>query len=395
MSETSAKAGFARTNPKGDDGTIGARLVARLHRAGFAQADVPVLQPADPFLELSGEDIRRRLFLTTNDAGEELCLRPEFTIPAALAYLASGVIGRRLDQVFMGAVFRHRPGESGEFAQISLESIGRQDREAADAEILAETYGAVVAARGTDGLALTIGDLGLFASLLEALALDAATSRRLKLALGEGRLGGLLDPTRQGDRKAEPRGLARYSGVLDALKGADPAEAKAFVKDLLSMAGITATGGRSAEDIAGRFLERAREDAQALGSEQAEILRRFIAISGEPDDVAARLRILAADAALHLEPAIDRFEQRIGFLEARGLPLAEMRAATGFARAMDYYSGFIFDIRLAERPDTAIAAGGRYDRLFERLGHQVSGIGAAIWVDRLAPDAAPSSENAP
>lgn len=370
------------------DTGVGTDLVARLVRAGFHRAEVAVLQPADPFLELSGEDIRRRLFLTTDEDGAELCLRPEFTIPAALAYLKSGVVGRRVDQVFFGPVFRHRPGESGEFSQIGLESIGRTDREAADADILAETYGAVSEAVGAERLAITIGDLGLFASLLNALALDAATSRRLALALGEGRLAALIDPARLAERKAEPRGLARYSGVLDALKGADPSEAKAFVKDLLSMAGITATGGRSAEDIAGRFLERAREDAQTLGAEQADILRRFIAIEGNPDDVAMRLRALSQEANLGLDAALDRFESRTGFLDARGLPLDQIKASAGFSRSMDYYSGFVFDIRLAARPDRPLAAGGRYDRLFERLGHAVAGqqvpaIGAAIWTDRL------------
>ncbi|KAF0231621.1 MAG: hypothetical protein FD175_529 [Beijerinckiaceae bacterium] len=370
------------------DTGVGADLVARLVRAGFAHADVAVLQPAEPFFELSGEDIRRRLFLTTDEEGTEMCLRPEFTIPAALAYLKSGVVGRRVDQVFFGPVFRHRPGESGEFVQASLESIGRTDREAADADILAETYGAVSEAVGPERLAITIGDLGLFAGVLNALALDAATSRRLALALGEGRLATLIDPARLAERKAEPRGLARYSGVLDALKGADPSEAKAFVKDLLSMAGITATGGRSAEDIAGRFLERAREDAQTLGTEQAEVLRRFIAIEGNPDDVATGLRTLSQEASLGLDAALDRFESRTGFLDARGLPLDQIKASAGFSRSMDYYSGFVFDIRLAARSDRPLAAGGRYDRLFERLGHAVSGqqvpaIGAAIWADRL------------
>lgn len=376
-----------RTTPAKDTG-VGADLVARLVRAGFHRAEVAVLQPADPFLELSGEDIRRRLFLTTDEDGAELCLRPEFTIPAALAYLKSGVVGRRVDQVFFGPVFRHRPGETGEFMQASLESIGRTDREAADADILAETYGAVSEAVGPERLAITIGDLGLFAGVLNALALDAATSRRLALALGEGRLATLIDPARLAERKAEPRGLARYSGVLDALKGADPSEAKAFVKDLLSMAGITATGGRSAEDIAGRFLERAREDAQTLGAEQAEILRRFISIEGNPDDVATGLRALSQEASLGLDVALDRFESRTGFLDARGLPLDQIKASAGFSRSMDYYSGFVFDIRLAARSDRPLAAGGRYDRLFERLGHAVSGqqvpaIGAAIWADRL------------
>lgn len=382
MSETSeTKARAVKT--AGKDANDGASLVSRLVRAGFHRADVAVLQPADPFLELSGEDIRRRLFLTTDEDGAELCLRPEFTIPAAMAYLKAGVVGRRVDQVFLGPVFRHRPGESGEFIQASLESIGRTDREAADADMLGETYGAVSEAAGAAPLSITIGDLGLFSALLDAMALDAATGRRLALALGEGRLPALIDPARIAERKAEPRGLARYSGVLDALKGADPAEAKAFVKDLLSMAGITATGGRSAEDIAGRFLERAREDAQTLGGEQAEILRRFIAIEGEPDDVAARLHALTKDAGISLDAALERFETRTGFIEARGLPLGAIKASAGFSRSMDYYSGFVFDIRLATRADRPLAAGGRYDRLFERLGRQVPAIGAAIWVDRL------------
>lgn len=385
MSETSKK---PVRDGEGGAGA-GQRIVARLGRAGFRPADVPVLQPAEPFLELSGEDLRRRLFLTLDETGSEVCLRPEFTIPAALAYLKTGIVGRRLDQVFCGPVFRHRPGESGEFTQVSLESIGRTDREAADADILAETYGAVGEITGADALAVTIGDLSLFAGLLNALALDAATSRRLALALGEGRIAALVDPAREGEARPEPRGLARYSGVLDALKGADPDEAKAFVKDLLSMAGITATGGRTAEDIAGRFLSRAREDAQTLGAEQAAILRRFLAIAGEPDQVAGELRALSDEANLPLGAAIDRFEQRIGFIEARGLPLNAISASAGFSRNMDYYSGFVFAVHRRGEPLRPLAAGGRYDRLFERLGRAVPGIGAAIWVDRLTTGEAP------
>ena len=107
------------------------------------------------------------------------------------------------------------------------------------------------------------------------------------------------------------------------------------------------------------------------------------AIEGEPDDVTTRLRALAKAANLPLEAALDRFEHRVGFIEARGLPLGAVKAAAGFARNMEYYSGFVFDIRLGERPDRPLAAGGRYDRLFERLGREVPAIGAAIWVDRL------------
>jgi ATP phosphoribosyltransferase regulatory subunit len=358
----------------------GWRLVAHFARAGFQHADVPVLQPVEPFLELSGEDIRRRLFVTSNEAGAEMCLRPEFTIPAARAYLAGGVAGRRADLAFLGPVFRHRPGESGEFVQFGAESFGRKDREAADADMLAETLAAL---GGTGDLAIRIGDLQLFADLLAALSLHPVWERRLGLALSEGRIDALLDAAGSDQPKSEARGLTRYSGVLDALKGADPQEAKAFVKDLLRLAGISAVGGRSAEDIASRFLDRAREDTQPLGSEQATIIRRFLAISGDADTVAGELRALSDEAGLALAPAIDRFELRTGFIAARGLPLERITAAAGFARNLDYYSGFCFDVRRPglERP---VAAGGRYDRLFERLGAEVPAVGVAIWIERLA-----------
>jgi ATP phosphoribosyltransferase regulatory subunit len=364
--------------------SAGQKLHAHFLRAGFVAAELPVLQPAEAFFELSGEDIRRRLFLTSDEDGAELCLRPEFTIPAARAYLASPARDQRQDAVFFGPVFRHRVGECGEFTQVGVESFGRTDIEAADADILAETIAAIRTEIGGDKLAITVGDQGLFAALLDGLSLDGATHRRIALAFSEGRLAALLDPARE-KREGEVRGLARYSGVLDALKGADPQEAKAFVKDLLSMAGITATGGRSAEDIAGRFLERARSEASTLDAEKAGVLRRFLALSGGPDQVTSGLRALAKDAGLDLAKALERFENRIGFFEARGITLSDITAKAGFARAMDYYSGFVFEVSRVGAP-RPLAAGGRYDRLFERLGTPTPGIGAAIWVDRLAGD---------
>ena len=56
-------------------------LIALFEREGYARIEPPVLQPADVFIDLSGEDIRRRMFVTQDAAGAELCLRPEYTIP--------------------------------------------------------------------------------------------------------------------------------------------------------------------------------------------------------------------------------------------------------------------------------------------------------------------------
>ena len=57
-------------------------------RRGFARVEPPVLEPLEPFLELSGEDLRRRMFVTGDAEGRELCLRPEYTIPVSRWHLA-------------------------------------------------------------------------------------------------------------------------------------------------------------------------------------------------------------------------------------------------------------------------------------------------------------------
>ena len=51
-------------------------LITSFERAGYVRVTPAILQPAEPFLDLSGEDIRKRMYLTTDPHGRELCLRP-------------------------------------------------------------------------------------------------------------------------------------------------------------------------------------------------------------------------------------------------------------------------------------------------------------------------------
>ena len=69
-------------------------LLLPFAQAGYIKAEPDILQPAEPFLDLSGEDIRKSLYLTTDPSGEELCLRPDLTIPVARDYLASAGAGQ-------------------------------------------------------------------------------------------------------------------------------------------------------------------------------------------------------------------------------------------------------------------------------------------------------------
>ena len=97
-------------------------LVSGFVRAGYARVEPAVLQPAEPFLDLSGEDIRKRMYLTVDPQGHELCLRPDLTIPVSRDYLASVQVGRPAGFCYLGPVFRHREDEPSEFLQAGIES---------------------------------------------------------------------------------------------------------------------------------------------------------------------------------------------------------------------------------------------------------------------------------
>ncbi len=356
-------------------------LVASYMRAGYARLDPPVLQPAEPFLDLSGEDIRRRMFLTDDPEGRELCLRPDLTIPVSHDYLQSDAAGKPAGFCYLGVVFRHREGAASEFLQAGIESFGRSNKAAADAEMLALGLEATTQ-YGIAAPEIRIGDVGLFAAFIAALDLAPAWKRRLiKDFNRKSSLAHDLDQL----TLAAANGSKEYQGVLAALAGSDPKGAHALVTDLLSIAGIATVGGRSVAEIADRFLEQAALNAPTrLPRETRALIERFLSLKGDPDEAAGELRALASDAKLSLESALDLFETRTGFLAARGVDVGAMKFLTAFGRGIDYYTGFVFELH-DPRCSRALVAGGRYDGLLTRLGARapIPAVGFAASIDAL------------
>ena len=359
-------------------------LVASYERAGYGRVSPAILQPAEPFLDLSGEDIRKRMFLTTAPGGAELCLRPDLTIPVSRDYLASPQAGKASGFCYLGPVFRHRSDQPAEFLQAGIESFGRPDRAAADAEMLA------LGLEATAGYGLTTpdirtGDVALFAALIAGLELAPAWKRRLVKDFNrKSNLALDLERLMLGGNNARPE----YQGVLAALAGSDPKGAHALVTDLLSIAGINAVGGRSVAEIADRFLEQSALGASTkLPRDVRGLIERFLAIGGDPDEAAAELRALAADANMisDLAPALDLFESRNGFLAAHDIDLKRVQFSTAFGRGFDYYTGFVFELTDPSRTGDPLVAGGRYDGLLTRLGspEPIAAVGFAVWIERL------------
>ena len=356
-------------------------LLLSFAQAGYQRAEPAIIQPAEPFLDLSGEDIRKSLYLTSDASGEELCLRPDLTIPVARDYLASPRAGQPAGFSYLGPVFRYRWGRPSEFLQAGVESFGRADRAAADAEMLALALEAT-AAFGVTDVEIRTGDVALFNALIDALQLYPVWRRRLIKDFN--RKISLTDDIEQLTLKTAP-GRNEYEGVLAALAGSDRKAALALVTDLMSIAGTSNVGGRTVSEIADRFLEQSTLKAGALPRDASTIIKRFLAISGDPDDAVAQLRTLAADAKLDITGVIDQLESRVGFMAARGVDVRKTRFSTAFGRGLDYYTGFEFEVHAKGNGAEPLVAGGRYDGLMTQLGSAVPipAVGFSIWVEAL------------
>lgn len=358
-----------------------AALAAHLQSAGYHLCEPPILQNAAIFFN-SGEDIRSRLYLTSDQSGADYCLRPEYTIPVCRHYLASSAAGGAAAFSYCGPVFRFRTDGPSEFLQAGLENFGRTDCEAADAEILGMALDAV-AAVGQGNLAVRIGDAGLFRALLEALDLSPQWRRRIIRGYAQ-------DKTLDAIFAAGTKGTAHdHTGVLAALEGVDRQGARALVEDLLAIAGISTVGGRTAGEIAERFLEQAAlKSGPDFPAESRKLIEDFLTIEADPDHASTQMRALAGSAGVDLAGVLDRFDARLGFIAARGLDVGTFTFASRFVRNLDYYTGFVFEAHDQSSPnEKPIVGGGRYDGLLQSLGAAapIPAVGAAIWVERLRP----------
>jgi ATP phosphoribosyltransferase regulatory subunit len=164
-----------------------------------------------------------------------------------------------------------------------------------------------------------------------------------------------------------PRGGDRLAAILSSLP---EAEARAVLEEIWALAGIEPVGGRTAAEIVHRLGERsAVARAPRLTAAQAQVIGRFLAISGEPAAALDEVAALVGSPSSALDAARQAWARRVDALVDAGTPRARMRLSAAFGRPFGYYDGMVFEVRSAALgDDQPVAAGGRYDGLPERLG---------------------------
>jgi len=353
--------------------SLTSRLRTLYAAAGAHFVDVPVLHPADPFLETAGEDIRKRMFVTEGAQGERLALRPDFTIPVCLMHLADNAGPARY--AYEGLVFRRHDQGSPERLETGYENIGSEDRVVADAEALAL---AIACAREATqrNLSVRLGDIGFFDVLVRKLGLPGRWRRRLRSSCG-------VPAQMQANLRlmTTPREIedVRLDATLRVLAN-NHAGLVALLEKRREEHGFTAAIGRSADEIAERFFDRRAMPDAEIAARAAETLKEYLTLSSELHEGGERLREFAERRRLDLDEAIGFFSRRANAILAKA-PGTAIQFDADFGRPLDYYTGLVFELR-AEGLSEPLVGGGRYDRMLEMLG-SVQPIGAVGFTMRL------------
>jgi ATP phosphoribosyltransferase regulatory subunit len=367
-----------------------ARIMGVFTDGGYERVAPSIIQPADLFLDVVGESLRARTYVFTDQEGDELCLRPDLTLPACRIYLErhpDAEVPARF--CYNGSAFRFQPGGGSaahprEFRQAGIESFAAPDAPAADVEILRLTLKAIRVA-GVNHIQLRIGDLGLFAALLGAVRMPERWRTRLQHLFWR------PDAFRAELKRLATAPAEAIDGLpYDLVVGIEPedaAGAEELVALYLEKEGMEAIGVRTVAEIA-EILRSAVADARAepLAQDVAEIIERYLAIAGPVGSIPARIHELTRAQRINIAEAVDAFERRMALLSVNGVDIEEADFSAEFGRNFEYYTGFVFEV-LSPRlgPKSPLAGGGRYDTMLRTAGagKDVPAVGAAIYTERV------------
>ncbi len=337
---------------RAETNTKAAELRAKFEAMGAVPVEPPILQSAETLLDLYGEDIRGRAYVTQDALRGEMMLRPDFTVPVVQMHMADGAEPARY--TYAGEVFRrqeHDPSRASEYVQVGFEIFDRDAPEAADAEVFHALQQAVAPLK----LRAATGDIGILTAAVQGLE----TPERRKAALMRHiwrpkRFRTLLTKFAHGQKDRRPPQLSDAPWI----------------------------GKRSPEEMQARLAAlQAEAQEPPLPQSLLDVLDALLNVRETLPYALEQLRDIALDLP-QISGAVERFKTRIAALSARGVDVDTLDFEASYGRtSMEYYDGFVFGFYAETRPDLPpVASGGRYDALTTRLGRgrSIPAVGGVI-----------------
>ncbi|MEI6862530.1 MAG: histidine--tRNA ligase [Verrucomicrobiota bacterium] len=274
---------------------------------GFEEYDAPVLEPLDLYKAKSGDEIEGQLFNFTDKGGREVALRPEMTPTVCrLVGAKASALKRPIKWFSVAEFYRYERAQKG--------------RERAFFQFNADLFGEPGPEAETELIALLVQSLRAF----------GLTAQDFYVRLSD-------------------RNLWFY--YLEALGFND-----AQTRDLL---GAVDKFERQGDDA---FRPYAETHGVLAPERKAQVLA-FLNVKS----LAALETSLALLAGEKLAARLADWRQLLGHLAAMGLE-EFVEVDLGVVRGLAYYTGFVFEAFDRKGELRAIAGGGRYDNLVEKLG---------------------------
>ncbi|MDU8928505.1 ATP phosphoribosyltransferase regulatory subunit [Alisedimentitalea sp. MJ-SS2] len=338
-----------------------ARLKALFEAEGAQAVEAAILLPAETLLDLYGEDIRARAYVTSDALRGEQMLRPDFTVPVVQMHMDHGAEPARY--TYAGEVFRRQEDDAAranEYLQVGYEIFDRDNPAAADAEVFALIEGTL---KGLPVRAAS-GDIGILTAAVAGLH----TTDRRKEAL-----------MRHIWRPKRFRALIeRFSGRVEV-----PPTRQALLAALEPLENLPPAIGLRTRDEIGKRITALHEDAVAapISKAEVELMEAILSVRQTVPNAVERLRDIAVDMPA-ISTAVERLADRADAMAVRGVDVDKLEFEASYGRShMEYYDGFVFGFYAVGRPDLpAVASGGRYDALTRRLGQgdEIPAVGGVV-----------------
>jgi histidyl-tRNA synthetase len=277
------------------------------HAYGFSEYDAPVLEPLDLYKAKSGDEIEAQLFAFTDKGGREVALRPEMTPTVCrLVGAKANALKRPIKWCSIGEFYRYERAQKGRERAFFQFNCDIFGEPGPEAEI--ELIGLLVQSLAGFGL----GPEDFYVRLSDrTLWLHYLASLGLDEARAEAVLGAVDKYEKIGD---------------DAFKS------------------YTEAFGALPDDVKGKILA-------FLGIKSLQALEAVLApLGGEA-----------------LQARLGDWRKLLGGLAAMGLG-EFVEVDFGVVRGLAYYTGFVFEAFDRKGELRAIAGGGRYDDLVQKLG---------------------------
>ena len=346
----------------------------------FQYVDLPLVYNSEVFYETSGEDMRRRMFSFTNNSGDEMCLRPDLTIPTCKHFLENIKKFQNGQLCYSGPVFRSSltsADQSLELNQSGIEIIYKDSLEISDYEkefqaisLALETIDQI----GIKDFSIRISSISLFNLFINSLDLPQRWKQRLlRHFYRRDYFDKLLNRISDGvgyDKE-------RKSNIIRDVFGDDKL-VNEEIKDILLSEDQSKTGSRTIDEIASRFnLKSESVVSSKQGKEIQKVINEFLSLNGPIQSIDDQMNKFINDFD------IQRFDVGQEMLNQLSSNLIKISAKPiyfdcDFGHSIEFYDGIIFEITNDLNSDVLIS-GGRYDKLLNALEDkdQFSAVGFA------------------